>query len=68
MHASARPLHSTRRPRHLRAARVATRNGLSSMLRLARPLNAGAFDGQTMVQLPLAPLAGLVTPLFPSGR
>ena len=46
-------------PRRLRAARTATRNGLSSMLRLARPLDGRTrqvtIEAETLVRLADAP-------------
>lgn len=56
--------------RRLRAARTATRNALSSMLRLARPLDGGArhfvFEAHTMVRIPADRASALATPLYPS--
>lgn len=46
-------------PRRLRAARTATRNGLSSMLRLARPLDGRTrqitIEAETLVRLASGP-------------
>ncbi len=56
-------------PRRLRAARAATRNALSSMLRLARPLEGArhfVFEAQTMVRIPTDRASALASPLYPS--